>query len=150
MSVAGTCEQKMYALASLYVRVTYTSCKTRFGMKAGGLELGSAPKDTTNAIISISGEASAKRLSSQSMCESPWVGHEHEKLHCEGIVYTWIGVNCEENNSYYGKKVDHMWEGGVLITGVLLWLSDIAVIFGCVHCDGCCDDGRRFNTARRD
>jgi hypothetical protein len=43
-----------------------------------------------------------------------------------------------------------MWEGGVLITGVLLWLSDIAVIFGCVHCDGCCDDGRRFNTARRD
>ena len=68
----------MDALASLYVRVTYTSCKTRVGIKAGGLELGSAPKDTTNAIISISGEESAKRLSSQSMYESPWVGHEDE------------------------------------------------------------------------
>ena len=78
MSVAGTCEQKMDALASLYVSVTYTSCKTRVGIKVGGLEPGSAPKDTTNAIISISGEESAKRLSSQSMYESPWVGHEDE------------------------------------------------------------------------
>ena len=63
--MAGICEQKMDALASLYVRVTYTSCKTRVGIRAGGLEPGSAPKDTTYAIISISGEASAKRLSSQ-------------------------------------------------------------------------------------
>src|SRR6266853_6795029 len=35
MSVGGTCGKKMDALASFYVHITYTSCKTRVSINAG-------------------------------------------------------------------------------------------------------------------
>jgi hypothetical protein len=104
-------------------------------MKAGGLELGSALKDTMNATISISGEASTKRLSSQSMCESPWVGHEHENYIAR--------VSSTPGSASTARKMAVIIERmrtvcrRVLMTGVLFWLSDIAVIIGCVHCVGC-------------
>ena len=64
----------------------------------------------------------------------------YECLHCECVVDTWIGVNCEKSDGHYGKETNQGWEGCILMTGVLLCLADISAVFQCAHCDGRSDD----------
>jgi len=65
--------------------------------------VGHAPKVTAKAIISISGEASARMLSSQSMCASLRM-ERNECLHRECVIDTWIGVNLREGRWSLWKR----------------------------------------------
>lgn len=65
--------------------------------------MGHAPKVTAKAIISISGEASARMLSSQSMCASLRM-ERNECLHRECVIDTWIGVNLREERWSLWKR----------------------------------------------